>query len=61
MRLVLGQGLRLAGTGMAIGMAAVMLFGRLIESQLFEVRSASNPNGTPDCPPPIYASNRCLE
>ena len=39
MRLVVGQGLRLAGTGVAIGIVAAMLFGRLIESQLFEVRS----------------------
>jgi putative ABC transport system permease protein len=39
LRLVVGQGMRLAGTGVAIGIAAAMLFGRLIESQLFEVRS----------------------
>ncbi len=39
MRLVVGQGLRLAGTGVAIGIVAAMLVGRLIESQLFEVRS----------------------
>jgi predicted permease len=39
MRLVVGQGLRLAGTGVAIGIVSAMLFGRLIESQLFEVRS----------------------
>jgi predicted permease len=38
MRLVVGQGLRLAGAGVAIGIAAAALFGRLIESQLFEVR-----------------------
>ncbi len=38
MRLVVGQGLRLAGTGVMIGIAAAMLLGRLIESQLFEVR-----------------------
>jgi predicted permease len=39
MSLVVGQALRLAGTGVAIGIVAAMLFGRLIESQLFEVRS----------------------
>jgi hypothetical protein len=35
LRLVVGQALRLAGAGTAIGMIAAMLFGRLIESQLF--------------------------
>ena len=39
MRLVVGQGLRLAGTGVAIGIVTAMLLGRLIESQLFGVRS----------------------
>ena len=39
MSLVVGQGLRLAGIGVAIGIAAAMLLARLIESQLFEVRS----------------------
>src|SRR6266516_1360180 len=39
MRLVVGQGLRLAGTGVAIGIGSAILFGRLIESQLFGVRS----------------------
>jgi ABC-type lipoprotein release transport system permease subunit len=43
MRLVVGQGLRLAGTGVAIGIAAAALFGRLIESQLFEVSSFDPP------------------
>jgi macrolide transport system ATP-binding/permease protein len=38
MRLVVGQGLRLAAAGVAIGIVAAMLLGRLIESQLFEVR-----------------------
>jgi predicted permease len=42
MRLVVGQGLRLAGIGVAIGVAAAVLFGRLVENQLFEVR-ASDP------------------
>ena len=39
LRLVVGQGLRLAGTGVALGIAAAILFGRFIESQLFGVRS----------------------
>jgi len=39
MWLVVGQGLRLAAAGVAIGIAAAALFGRLIESQLFEVRA----------------------
>jgi predicted permease len=39
MKLVVGQGLRLAGTGVAIGIAAALMLGRVIESQLFEVRS----------------------
>jgi hypothetical protein len=39
MRLVVGQEARLVGTGVAIGVVSAMLFGRLIESQLFEVRS----------------------
>ena len=39
MRLVVGQGLRLAGTGVVIGIVAAVLLGRFIESQLFEVRS----------------------
>jgi predicted permease len=38
MWLVVGQGLRLAAAGVAIGIGAAALFGRLIESQLFEVR-----------------------
>ena len=38
-RLVVGHGLRLAATGVAIGIIAALLFGRLIESQLFGVRS----------------------
>jgi putative ABC transport system permease protein len=38
MRLVIVQGLRLAGTGVVIGIVAAMLLGRLIESQLFQVR-----------------------
>jgi putative ABC transport system permease protein len=38
MKLVVGQGLRLAGIGVVIGIVAAMLLGRLIESQLFEVR-----------------------
>jgi predicted permease len=37
--LVVGQGLRLAGTGVTLGIAAAFLFGRFIQSQLFEVRS----------------------
>ena len=39
MGLVVGQGLRLAASGVAIGIIAAMLLGRFIESQLFEVRS----------------------
>jgi len=39
MRLVVGEGLRLAGIGIAIGILAAMLFKRVIESQLFEIRS----------------------
>jgi len=38
MRLVVGQAMRLAGAGVAIGIISAMLFGRVIESQLFEVR-----------------------
>jgi putative ABC transport system permease protein len=38
-RLVVGQALRLAGTGVALGIAAAILVGRVLESQLFEVRS----------------------
>jgi len=38
MRLVVRQGLQLAGAGVAIGVIAAMLCSRLIESQLFEVR-----------------------
>jgi len=37
MRLVVGQGMRLAGTGVLIGMAAALLAGRLIVGQLFEI------------------------
>lgn len=36
--LVVGQGLRLAGTGVLLGIAAAILFGRFIQSQLFDVR-----------------------
>jgi len=43
LRLVIGQGLRLAGTGVALGIAAAILFGRLLESQLFEVRPFDPP------------------
>jgi predicted permease len=39
MRMVVGHGLRLAATGVAIGIIAAILFGQLIESQLFGVRS----------------------
>jgi len=39
MRLVVGEGLRLAGIGVAIGIVAALLFKRVIESQLFEIRS----------------------
>ena len=39
MRLAVGQGLRLAGTGVVIGIIAAVLLGRFIENQLFEVRS----------------------
>jgi predicted permease len=43
LRLVVGQALRLAGAGVVIGMMAAMLFGRLIESQLFGVRAFDPP------------------
>jgi predicted permease len=39
LRLVVGQALRPAGTGVALGIAAAILVGRFLESQLFEVRS----------------------
>jgi predicted permease len=39
MSLVVGQGLRLAGTGVVVGIVAAILLGRFIESQLFEVHS----------------------
>jgi putative ABC transport system permease protein len=39
MRLVIVQGLRLAGTGVVIGIVAAIMLGRLVESQLFEIRS----------------------
>lgn len=39
LRLVVGQGLCLAGTGVALGIGAAILLGRFIQSQLFEVRS----------------------
>jgi putative ABC transport system permease protein len=38
MGLVVGQGLRLAGIGMAIGVLAALLAARLVESQLFGVK-----------------------
>jgi predicted permease len=38
MRLVVAQGLRLAAAGVAMGLIASLLFGRLIQSQLFEIR-----------------------
>jgi predicted permease len=38
MRLVVGQGLRLTGAGLAIGVASAMLCGRFVESQLFGLR-----------------------
>ncbi len=37
--LVVGQGLRLAGIGVALGIGAAILLGRFIQSQLFQVRS----------------------
>ena len=43
LRLVVGQGLRLAGTGVVIGVATAILAGRLIERQLFEVRAFDPP------------------
>jgi putative ABC transport system permease protein len=36
-KLIVGQGLRLAGIGLVIGIAVAMVFARLMESQLFEV------------------------
>jgi putative ABC transport system permease protein len=39
MKLVVGQGFRLAAIGVAIGIAAAVLLGRFLESQLFQVRS----------------------
>jgi predicted permease len=38
-KLIVGQGLRLAGIGVGIGIGVAMVFARLIESQLFEVRA----------------------
>jgi ABC-type lipoprotein release transport system permease subunit len=38
LRLVVGQGLRLAIIGMAIGCAAALFLSRLLESLLFEIR-----------------------
>jgi predicted permease len=38
-RLIVGQGLRLAGTGVVIGTGVAIAFARVIESQLFEVRA----------------------
>jgi putative ABC transport system permease protein len=38
-RLIVGQGFRLAGIGVVVGIGVAMVFGRLIESQLFEVRA----------------------
>jgi predicted permease len=37
--LVVGQGLRLAGVGVAIGMVGAVVSGKLLESQLFQVNS----------------------
>ena len=42
LRLVLGQGVRLAGTGAAVGLAASLVFSRLLRNQLFHV-SAFDP------------------
>jgi ABC-type antimicrobial peptide transport system permease subunit len=42
LRMVLGQGMRLAGTGAAAGLAASLAFGRLLRSELFHV-SAFDP------------------
>jgi len=39
LRLVVGRALRLAGAGVALGIVAAILFGRFIESQLFQVRA----------------------
>jgi putative ABC transport system permease protein len=39
MRLVVGQGLRLAGFGVALGFVAVTVCKRLVQSQFFEVRA----------------------
>jgi predicted permease len=50
LRLVVGQGLRLAGTGVAAGVIAAIFCGRFIESQLFEVRSFD---------PPTMAATAC--
>ncbi|MBZ5499909.1 MAG: FtsX-like permease family protein [Acidobacteriia bacterium] len=37
--LIAGQGLRLAGAGIAIGMVAAAILARLLQSQLFEISS----------------------
>ena len=42
LRLVLGQGMRLAGTGAAVGLGASLVFSRLLRNQLFHV-SAFDP------------------
>jgi putative ABC transport system permease protein len=39
LKLVVGQGFRLAATGVVIGIAGAALLGRYFESQLFQVRS----------------------
>jgi predicted permease len=39
LRLVLGQGMKLAGLGAAAGLAASLVFSRLLESQLFRVHA----------------------
>jgi putative ABC transport system permease protein len=39
MKVIVGEGLRLAGIGVLIGIAVAMVCARVIESQLFEVRA----------------------
>jgi predicted permease len=38
LRLILGQGFRIAGVGLALGLAAALAFSRLLSSSLYEVR-----------------------
>jgi len=49
--MVIGDGLRMAGAGLAIGLVAALLFSRLLSGLLFEVKPVS---------PPVYAGVAAL-